>query len=79
MFRARIFRGNSGPAQNMASRLDEAQDFASRLDETTGFGRCVPSLLEGCLTENHSEKFFRLRYLFGEEGVGWGEVEVGFH
>ena len=61
MFRARIFRGNSGPAQNMASRLDETQNFASRLDETTGFGRCVPSLLEGCLTENHSENFFRLR------------------
>ena len=31
MFRARIFRGNSGPAQNMASRLDETQHFASRL------------------------------------------------
>ena len=61
MFRARIFRGNSGLAQNMASRLDETQNFASRLDETTGFGRCVPSLLEGCLTENHSENFFRLR------------------
>ena len=39
MFRARIFRGNSGPAQNMASRLDETQNFASRLDETTGFYR----------------------------------------
>ena len=39
MFRARIFRGNSGPAQNVASRLDETQNFASRLDETTGFDR----------------------------------------
>ena len=63
MFRTRIFCGNSGPAQNMASRLDDTQNFASRLDETTGLGRCVPSLLEGCLTENHSENFFRLRYV----------------
>ena len=46
MFRARIFRGNSGPAQNMASRLDETQNFASRLDETTGFDRFVPNLRE---------------------------------
>ena len=41
MFRARIFRGNSGPAQNIASRLDEPQYFASRLDKTTGFDRHV--------------------------------------
>ena len=51
MFRARIFRGNSGPAQNMASRLDETQNFASRLDETTGFDRHVPNLREGCLRQ----------------------------
>ena len=63
MFRGRIFRYNSGPAQNTAFRLDETQNFTSRLDETTGFGRCVPSVLEGCLTENHFENFFRLRYL----------------
>ena len=49
MFRGRVFRGNSGPAQNMASRLDETQNFASRLDETTGFDRYVPNLREGCL------------------------------
>ena len=49
MFRARIFRGNSGLAQNMVSRLDETQNFASRLDETTGFDRHVPNLREGCL------------------------------
>ena len=49
MFRARIFRGNSGPAQSMVSRLDETQNFASRLDETTGFDRYVPNLREGCL------------------------------
>ena len=51
MFRARIFRGNSGPAQNVASRLDETQNFASRLDETTGFDRHVPNLREGCLRQ----------------------------
>ena len=51
MFRARIFRGNSGQAQNVASRLDETQNFASRLDETTGFDRHVPNLREGCLTQ----------------------------
>ena len=51
MFRARIFRGNSGPAQNMASRLDETQNFASRLDETTGFDRHVPNLRKGCLRQ----------------------------
>ena len=39
MFRARIFRGTSGLAQNMLPRLDETQNFASRLDETTGFDR----------------------------------------
>ena len=49
MFRARIFRGNSGLAQNMASRLDETQNCASRLVETTGFDRYVPNLAEGCL------------------------------
>ena len=43
MFRACIFRGNSGLAQNMVSRLDETQNFASRLDETTGFDRRVPN------------------------------------
>ena len=52
MFRARIFRGNSGLAQNMASRLDETQNFASRLDETTGFDRCVPNLREGRLRQD---------------------------
>ena len=51
MFRAHIFRGNSGPPQNMASRVDETQDFASRLDETTGFDRHVPNLREGCLRQ----------------------------
>ena len=51
MFRARIFRGNSGPAQNMVSRLDETQNCASRLDETTGFDRHVPNLREGCLRQ----------------------------
>ena len=49
MFRTRIFRGNSGPAQNMASRLDETQNVASRLDETIAFDRYVPNLREGCL------------------------------
>ena len=43
------FRGNSGLAQKMASRLDETQNCASRIDETTGFDRCVPSLREGRL------------------------------
>ena len=51
MFRARIFRENSGPAQNVVSRLDETQNFASRLDETTGFDRHVPNLREGCLRQ----------------------------
>ena len=51
MFRARIFRGNSGPAKNMASRLDEKHFFSSRLDETTGFDRHVPNLQEGCLSQ----------------------------
>ena len=51
MFRGLIFRRNSGPAQNMASRLDETQNFASRLDETTGFDRYVPNLREGCLRQ----------------------------
>ena len=51
MFRARIFRGNSGLAQTMVSRLDETQNFASRLDETTGFDRHVPNLREGCLRQ----------------------------
>ena len=51
MFRARIFRGNSGLAQNMASRLDETQNFVSRLDETTGFDMYVPNLREGCLRQ----------------------------
>ena len=49
MFQARIFRGNSGPAQNVASRLDETQNSASRLDGTIGFDRYVPNLREGCL------------------------------
>ena len=49
MFRARLFRGNSGQAQKIASRLDETQNYASRLDETTGFDRQVPNLREGCL------------------------------
>ena len=77
MFRARIFRGNSGPAQKVASRLDETQNFASRLDETTDFGRCVPSLLEGCLAENHSENFFRLRSYIGL-GMNITHVSRGF-
>ena len=51
MFRARIFRGNSGLAQNMASRPGETQNFAPRPDETTGFDRCVPNLREGCLRQ----------------------------
>ena len=51
MLRARIFRGNYGPAKNMASRLDETQNLASRLDETTGFDRHVSNFREGCLRQ----------------------------
>ena len=51
MFRGRIFRDDSGLAQNMASRLAETQNVATRLDETTGFDRHVPNLREGCLRQ----------------------------